>query len=534
MTGFIKGLIFSVYRFLVPDDIALRYRRLELTVWAFLLSLSFYPGYLGFLAWFSLARPAMIIARLQGGEAFRASYFFGFLFNAFTIYWVWIVTPPGAIAAITIVGFYYAAMLVTFSRVYRLKPLLGVISLPILWTGLEYFRTLTQFAFPWSDLGYSQADYLYILQSVSLISVHGLTFLIVAVNVIIWQILRRDLSGERRITASYTALGIVALLTAIGWAMLPAYPVPGDFKVGVLQGAVPLKLKWSEGNEAHSFRVYDSLTQSVADSGVMLFVWPETAAPSYLSHDLPNQRRVGEIARSSSAYHLVGALGARRVGGEVQTFNSCYQFSPEGRMQSRHDKVKLVPFSEQVPYPDYLPFLRKDVLTEYLTFIETYDVQWWSDFKPGDSIVLFQMPDATYGAAICFESAFPEHIRAMILKGANFIVGITNDTWFGHSVGIYMHSRILRTRAVENRVWMARAANTGISYIVDGYGRIRDELPLDVPTAMVGKIRLLEDYSFFTRYGDLVGLVSLLLSAATLVILIFIWVARKLFRSGSS
>jgi apolipoprotein N-acyltransferase len=522
----------KIGRFFLPTDINLRKRRLELTVWAFLLSLAYYPGPFGFLAWLSLVRPFMIISRLKGREAFNAAYFFGFFFNAFSLYWVALVTPPGAAMAVVIVAFYYAAVLCVFKVLYRWKPFAGYVSLPFLWVGMEYFRTLSQFAFPWSDIGYTQSYYLYILQIVSVISVHGLSFLIVAVNVLLWQVLRKDLSPQRRLTSAYASVGIVIALVANGWAMTPPYPKPGTYPVALLQGSVPVDLKWELENEGYSVKLYDSLTQTVTDTTTKLVIWPESAAPCYLSNDIYCRQTVSAIARKSHKYHLVGALGVTTQDTVSHYFNSCYQFNPEGTLEGRYDKMKLVPFSEQAPYQDYIPILKRDVLTKYLTLIDRFNVQWWSDFHPGDTMRLFSLPDANYGVLICFESTFPEFVREMVRKGADFVVGITNDTWFGGSVGIYMHSRIFITRAVENRCWMARAANSGLTFIVDDYGRIRQSLPRNAMAALSGKVGFINGFSIFTRYGDLAGRFSFLVTASLILILLSVWLLRKLvFRS---
>jgi len=102
-------------------------------------------------------------------------------------------------------------------------------------------------------------------------------------------------------------------------------------------------------------------------------------------------------------------------------------------MSRSYHKIKLVPFSEHVPYQDYLPFLSREFLESYLSIIKTQQVEWWSDFYPGDSIVLIETDSAKYAVLICFESAFPEYVRESLLKGAEFLVNITNDTWFGRS-----------------------------------------------------------------------------------------------------
>lgn len=522
------GVLKAIGRFILPADVAIRMRRLELIIWAFLLSLAFYPGWFGFLAWLSLARPILIFSRLRGRAVFTSAYFFSFSFMLFSLYWVALVTPPGMVAAVVIVAFYYTLVWVVFNHLYRWRPVVGFAALPFLWTGIEYFRTLSEFAFPWSDLGYTQAYYLVILQVVSVISVHGLTLLIVAVNVLLAQVLRRELSEERRLTAVFLSGATVAALAAYGWIVMPAIPPPGKFPVAVMQGSVPIDVKWSRELREHNYIIYDSLAQSVRDSSVNLFIWPETSAPCYVTHDNYCRSRLGGIALRSGAPHLVGALAAKTINGEQRHFNSVFQFDTSGAVVQGYDKVKLVPFSEQSPYQDQLPFLRQKVLSEYLTFIKTYEVQWWSDFYPGDSLKLFRVAEVDYGVLICFECAFPEYTRLMVNRGARFLVGITNDTWFGGSVGIYMHARTFITRAVENRMWMARAANSGLSFIVDDYGRIRYELPREAVAVMTGALNLSDSPSVFTRYGDIAGLASFLILSSICGILIILWIVRKL------
>lgn len=522
LAGFLK----RVGHLILPPEVEIRKRRLELTVWAFLLSLAYYPGWFGFLAWFSLVRPLIILSRLKGREAFWAAYFYAFFINAFAIYWVAQVTAPGIFAACLIVSFYFAAIFTIFNKLYHSKPIYGIVALPFLWTGLEYFRTLSEFAFPWGDLGYTQSYYLYILQIVSVISVHGLSLLIVAVNVLLWQMLRSEVDVARRVTALFVSLAVVLSLVAYGWVVTPPIPIPGKYPVAVLQGSVPVNTKWADANEEYSFHLYDSLARSIKEK-VNLVVWPETAAPSYLSHVAARRAQLQKLAADMSTCHLVGGLGARQEGERWRHFNSAYFFDASGTFVGRYDKVKLVPFTEQAPYQDHLPFLREDFLTQYLTFIKTYDVAFWSDFYPGDSAMTFEAAGVWFAPLICYEVTFPEYVRAMILDGADYMVEITNDTWFGHSLGIHMHSQAFVTRAVENRCWGVRAANSGLSYLVDNYGRIRQELPLDSVAAMTGKLNLMDGYSVFTRVGDIAGKVSLLITGLSAAILLFRWSIYK-------
>lgn len=523
------SLLKKIKTFFIPAEVQLRQRRLELLIWSFLLALSYYPDYFGFLAWVSLVRPIMIISSLNGRAAFNAAYFFAFFFNLFSIYWVGMVTIPGMIAAILLVAFYYTFVFMLYKKVYNLNPLYGMISLPFLWVGMEYFRTLSEFAFPWSDLGYSQSYYLTLMQIVSVTSIHGLSFLIVVVNILLWQILRKTVAIERKVTAFLFSVGIIFVLWGFGWVEMPKYPEPGTTKVALLQGSVPIEVKWKEGNTHHSFMLYDSLANSINDTTVKLYVWPETSAPRTLSTNAPYRRFVGRIAAKTNAYHLVGALGETVADGKEKPYNSAYYFQPDGQLVLRYDKMKLVPFSEHVPYQDYLPFLQKGFLQDYLSFIKTYNVQFWSDFYPGDSLKLFPTPDYSFATLICFESTFPEFVRNTIQEGADFLVGITNDTWFGESVGIHMHSRIFITRCIENRSWGVRVANSGLTYTVDQFGRIRSSLELNEVAALKAEVDLLDGFSMFTRLGDVIGLTSFLLTLSLGVIFIILWIYQKLF-----
>lgn len=472
----------------------------------------------------------MIFSSLKSKEAFKAGYFYGFFLNLFCIYWVALVTVPGVIGAVILLAAYVAILFWLFNKIFTIRKIYGIVLFPFLWVGVEYFRTLTEFSFPWSDIGYTQSYYLKIMQIVSVTSVHGLSFLIVLVNVLLWQVFRKNVIPEKKLTSVLVSAGIVVGLICYGWIVMPEFPLPGKKDVVLLQGSVPIEVKWKPRNEWHSFRLYDSLAQSAADTIPQLFIWPETAAPADLSRDTIFRRFVENIARKSGGYHLVGAMGTTRIHDETLAYNSCYQFSPDGEMQERYDKVKLVPFSEHSPYQDYLPFLRRDVIMKYLTFIKTYNVQWWSDFSEGDSLKLFKLPDYSYAVLICFESTFPEFSREAIQKGASLLVGITNDTWFGKSIGIYMHARIFVTRAIENRCWGVRVGNSGLSYVVDKYGRIRDSIEPYAVEAMRSKVNLLDGISVFTKYGDIIGLISFLITISLTCIFVLSWLIGKILR----
>lgn len=472
----------------------------------------------------------MVLTTLNGRAAFNAAYFFGFFFNLFTLYWVGLVSPPGMAAAVLILGMYYAISLSLFVSVYHLNQFYGFVLLPFLWVGVEYFRTLTEFAFPWNDLGYTQSYFIYMRQIASVTAVHGLSLLILIVNVMLCQIFRKKLSAEKRLSALFLSGAVVLGVFLHGWIVTPLNQIEGKIPVGLLQGSVPIDVKWDKHNQMASLNIYDSLTQSLADSSCKLFIWPETAAPCYLTFDVWCEQEIKNITGNSKAYHLVGALSADySETDKLRYYNSCYQFLPDGTTGMRYDKVKLVPFAERVPYQQYLPFLRGEYIESVFSFIKTYNMTWWSDFQGGGSSGMFSFDERHYAGLICFESTFPEYVRQYVLDGAEFLVGITNDTWFKKSLGTQMHSRIFLMRCVENRIWGARAANSGYTYICDDYGIIREELPLEAVAALYGKVGEYKDRSFYTQFGSVLGRFSWLITISIAGIFFVKWLLQKLF-----
>jgi apolipoprotein N-acyltransferase len=526
----VRSLLSSIKAFFWPRDNAVRLRRAELTFWAFVLALAYLPLPLGFLAWIALVRPLAIISSLDGKTAFKAAYFFALLSNIFQLYWVAVVTPPGMVAAVFILALYPAFILYLFVKIYRWKKVLGLIALPFLWVGMEYFRSLSQYAFPWTDLSYSQGYYLTFIQIVSVIGCYGLSFALILMNLFIWQAMAKVNRLETRVSCGIAFLFITILIYLYGWVVFPPYIEPGNFRVSLLQGNVDLNTKWSPGTREYNFALYDSLAQEASRDSADLIVWPETAAPCYPRLEPKYRQILSNTVANSRAYNLIGAMDNQIIDEKERSYNAAFQFAPDGTMGISYNKVKLVPFSEHAPYEDYMPFLTRDFLAKYLTLIRNHDVEWWSDFYPGDSAVVFHTDKGAYSVLICFESAFPEYVRECVHKGAEFMVNITNDTWFGRSSGPFQHMRIAVFRAVENRIWLARCANSGISALIDPYGRETARAGLYVRKVVSGRLALSEEESDFTKIGPVFGSYSLLITTVILFIMITLWIWKKVRR----
>jgi len=179
--------------------------------------------------------------------------------------------------------------------------------------------------------------------------------------------------------------------------------------------------------------------------------------------------------------------------------------SPSKKIIGRYDKIHLVPYGEYVPLKRFFPFINKMV-------------EGIGNFYPGQKISLLSLPEASFGALICYEIIFPDLTRRFVKKGAHFLVNITNDAWFGKTSAPYQHLSMATFRAIENRRFIARAANTGISAIIDAKGEIKYSSTLFTEALITGKIRLLNISTFYTIYGDVFALLSLLFSAVLFLV----------------
>nr|MBN2277519.1 apolipoprotein N-acyltransferase [candidate division Zixibacteria bacterium] len=523
-----KSLFSGVKNLFWPREVAIRLRRAELTFWAFLLAVAYLPLPLGFIAWFALVRPLAIIANLKGKAAFQAAYFYSFMANLFQLYWVAVVTPPGIVAAVFILSLYPAIILLVFNKLYHYKKAMSLIALPVLWVGMEYFRSLSEFAFPWTDLSYSQGYYLVFIQIISVLGCYGLSFILIVLNVLLWQALSGMNCLETRVSTGIGFLGLLGVVWVYGWVVFPPLEVPGNIKVALLQGNVDLNTKWQPETRDDNFVLYDSMAVTAAEDTVDLIVWPETAAPAYPRHEPKYRKMLSATAVNSGVPNLLGALDVEFYGAREESYNAAFQYGPDGSLEKYYHKIKLVPFSEHSPYQDQIPFLSRKFIEKYARSVRTHEVQWWSDFYSGDSIIIFEIPKARYSVLICFEAAFPDYVRQGVLKGAEFIVNITNDTWFGRTSGPYQHMRIAVFRAVENRIFIARCANSGISAIIDPYGRETVRAGWYVRKIITGDLYPLNEYSTFTRIGPILGKWSLVLTVILIAYLLMVWFLGKL------
>lgn len=508
MPSILKYIAESVW----PTDINLRRDRLYLLVAALLLALAWPPLPLGFLALVALVIPLDIISGLSFKAAFKKAYFYSFFYFLFSLYWISWVTVPGALGAMVLISLYSALVFGLYASIYRRWKIMAMVLLPFFWVGLEYFRTLSEVGFPWSNLSYTQGSYLPFLQIMEFTGDAGISFIVVVVNILIWQIWR---NSDKRVVKAVFAAGLILLPTIYGLIVMRQEPDTGQKKgsavrLALLQGDMSIAGKWDPDNRDYNFKLYDSLSTVAVttDSSLDLLIWPETALPAYLLSSRTLTARVSKTAQKVKRPLLTGALDFDSLTGWY--YNAAIQFDADGSHRSAFHKTKLVPFAETVPYSEYVPWLANLSLG-------------WSDFEHGKNHQVYENEFGSYGILICYEVIFPELVRDYVERDVDFMVNITNDTWYGWSSGPFQHAGMTIFRAIENRLPIARAANSGYSYFVDKYGRMYNKSRLYERTIMYGNLSLRTEKSFYSRYGSVLGKTGLLIIIIVSFIMIIIW-----------
>jgi len=363
-----------------------------------------------------------------------------------------------------------------FSRHAKQHLLLGAAG----WVVLEYLRTYLFSGFPWALFGDSQIHRLPLIQVASITGVYGISFLLVWGNLVFAEAL---LNKRRALRPFGAALAVVLTFGAIT-LKLPDTRGP-EFKIALLQGNIDQYKKWNEVYVAEIKQTYETLAERAAASGAQLIIWPETSVPGYLIQDHPLRLWLTKVILKSGTAHLVGApyLQADKA------YNAAFALSPVGFIQGVYGKQHLVPFGETVPL--------QAVLGRWISVLNAL-----GGFTAGNESPVLKSAGVPIGINICYEAIFPNLVRRSVKLGAQVIVNITNDGWYMKTAAPYQHLAPNIFRAVENRRWLLRADNTGVSAIIDPWGRIIAQTPIYQTRILAGSARLRSDLTFYSRYGD--------------------------------
>jgi apolipoprotein N-acyltransferase len=464
------------------------------------------------LAWVALVPLFFAIDGKKGKPAFFLGAVAGIVYFGVLLHWVTValtvygrIPYAGAVPLVLLlVGYcalYWAAGAWLCGYV---KGALGApfsLSAPVLFTALELLRNYLLSGFPWGNVGYTQYRNLAIIQVASITGVYGVTFLVVLGSALFYEwigvYLRRRMTRPIVSTAAFAALVVGAFVWGAyrSEALAAAAKKAPAVKVSVLQGNIGQVVK----NEAPAHRrsissVYNRLTVEADARGSDLIVWPEAAYPVLLPRGVPSfsadwsllhpKKAGAHILLGAGTYH-VGPDRVRRLG------NSAFLLDPSLLVLGRYDKTHLVPFGEYVPLG--LP-VEKLVLGA-------------GEYVPGDKAepLSFSRGDREVrgGVLICYEGIFPEIARSLARRGANVLVNLTNDAWYGVSSAPYQHLSMYVFRAIETGRYLVRAANTGVSAFIDPYGRILARSRIFTEDDLTSEVRLLSAMTAYARVGDL-------------------------------
>jgi apolipoprotein N-acyltransferase len=427
-------------------------------------------------------------------------------------------------------GFYIAIFTLLLNSIsIRIKSdLIRWLSPPLIWTSIELVRErIPLIGFPWGSLGYSQFKIPSIVQFADITGVYGISFLIVLINSTIYLIIEdkwlesrvMDSQVKRRISPYRIIIpSLIILILCVSYGLwkinihksmpsIPSMPSPTtSVRVGLIQGNIEQGEKWVHSYQEKTFNIYKDMTLAASRNGMDMIIWPETAAPFYFQRDRRYQQEIFDITKEGGSYLLFGSLSDKYYSDRVHMFNSAFLVSPDSIILGKYDKIHLVPFGEYVPFHIFLPFVDKMVEGGR------------GDFEEGDDYTVMTIPGGRFGVLICYEVIFPDLVRRFVKNGAQFMVNITNDAWYGRSAAPYQHISMVTFRAIENRVPIVRAANTGISGIIDPTGRIVEETDIFVRTSIYGNIspKVTGD-TFFTTYGDIFAYICLFMTMVLLL-----------------
>ena len=388
----------------------------------------------------------------------------------------------------------FFAYLVSWSRERFSLPLF--VTVPVAWTALEFFRAYLLTGFPWGYLGHSQLPWLSFMQVLDITGVYGVSFVVAAVNVALFLIIKRIIGSLKTFPVVETAVAaiLVALIFCYGLFALHReeriYASSPPITVALIQGNIPQNMKWNPAFREETVSIYEGMTIAFLEYDPDIVVWPETAMPFFFRESELYAPRIANLAAENDVYLFFGSPEYEiRDDDSIAYFNRAYLLSPEGDLVGYYDKRHLVPFGEYVPLKKLLFFV--DKLTESV-----------GETEPGSITDPMETEFGAVGSLICYEAIFPEISRMFARKDAALLINITNDAWYGTTSAPYQHFALAQMRAIETRLPLVRVANTGITAVVHPTGDAEMTTPLFRRTVAIAYIRPGPRMTFYTRFGD--------------------------------
>jgi apolipoprotein N-acyltransferase len=444
----------------------------------------------------------------------------GVVYFVGTVYWTSTVVAtygnlpaPVAIVAMLLLALYLsvfpAVMALVTSRLITRGGVAALFFAPAAWVATEFFRGYLFGGFPWVPLGNSQVTVLPVAQLASLFGVYGLSALVAFVNAsIAYALLTQGRARTKALATAAVVLVTVGVWGAwrVGEGSLVRQGTP--IRVGLAQGNIEQDDKWRPGEARRIFSTYIGLTREMARRGAEYVIWPESATPFTFESDPVGEQAMRDLAREVRVPILFGSdQMVVTTSSEPAHYNAAFQLGADGETDAVYRKIHLVPFGEFVPMSEWLTFFPPLVQT----------LAGFAPFKPGEAMVMLPVGDHLTSTAICYEVVYPSLVRDAVLGGSELLTTITNDAWYGHSSAPFQHFAMASMRAIEHGRYLARAANTGISGVIDPYGRVVSQSALFEQVGLVEEVRFLSARTLYTSIGDVIAYIAIALTAAALI-----------------
>ncbi len=497
--------------------------------------ISFPPFPFPYLIFFSFI-PYLFVLQKRGtlSSISRATYLTTFIFTLVTLYWVGSWTKeadPFLMISGVLLMFVNPALYLIPSTLYYFALKIfsrktALFLLPLFWTAFEYAYTLTDLRFPWLTLGNSLPHFNLFIQIADIIGANGLSLIILYINIFVYLAFA-EIKRDSKLSISYIRIAVLIFIVPLFYGVYKNIDYPETnkkVKIGLIQPNLNPWDKWSGGDISEQMKLYFELSQKAVEQGAELIVWPESALPVYLlSGNYPDEvERIQNFVDTNKIFLLTGMPDinfyfnstlipkeAKRTKSGVYytSYNSILFFKPGTKQIEKYGKIMLVPFGEKVPFVEELPFLGD--LIKWQVGISSWNV--------GKDKIVFKMNETKIGGVICIESIYPDFVAGFVDKGANIITIVTNDSWYGYSSGPFQHKDISILRAVENRRSVVRAANGGISCLIDPMGNIVDQTELFTKTFLVVDAPFNSEKTFYTKFPLIIPLLCSAFALATII-----------------
>jgi len=462
-------------------------------------------------------------------RAFALGLLSGIIYFTGTLYWItrvmaiygglqsWVAVLINALL-IAYLALFPALFAVVIRRLVIVHGPPALMTAPLVWVTAELGRTYLLTGFPWVLLGYSQVPVLSIAQLASVFGVYGVSMLVAAVSaaLAVLALGARSAAGARYVShaAPLAAMIVIVIVVAVWGSRRVArseWTGDGDpIRVGLIQGNVDQGQKWDPARASAIFQDYLRMTRQAIGEGAQFVLWPESSTPFFFEEDRPGAEMVRALARQARVTILLGsdqvdwrAEGGKRIPDKY--YNSAFVVRPDGTTAGAYRKMHLVPFGEYVPLKELLFFAGP--LVEAV-----------GPFSAGVDPTLLPVNGHPISVAICYEVVYANLIRQFVVRGSALLTTITNDAWFGKTSAPYQHFAQASMRAIEEGRYLVRSANTGISGIVDPYGRVVAQTSIFQPAVLVGDARFLRESTFYARHGDVVAYASAVVTLVALVL----------------